>query len=300
LTDPLADVVHLLEPNAAFTKISEGVGAWRVRRSEEGRPFYCAVLEGSCRLSVGEQPSMVLEKDDFVLVPSAFDFVASSIDELPVDAADSVPLELGPGHYRFGQEDGPPDITLLVGYCAFRSTDAHLLVSLLPDLVLARGNARLTSLVQFVAREFHGDRPGRDVVMAHLVEVMLIEALRSTSGPAAPPGLLRGLDDQRLAIALRQIHDQPAAALNVAGLARQAGLSRSSFFERFRRAVGVAPMEYLLHWRMALAKDLLRRKQGGVAEIAERVGYSSASTFSVAFARHVGLPPSIYARGGVT
>jgi AraC-like DNA-binding protein len=272
LTDPLADVVHLLEPNAAFTKISEGVGAWRVRRSEEGRPFYCAVLEGSCRLSVGEQPSMVLEKDDFVLVPSAFDFVASSIDELPVDAADSVPLELGPGHYRFGQEDGPPDITLLVGYCAFRSTDAHLLVSLLPDLVLARGNARLTSLVQFVAREFHGDRPG----------------------------LLRGLDDQRLAIALRQIHDQPAAALNVAGLARQAGLSRSSFFERFRRAVGVAPMEYLLHWRMALAKDLLRRKQGGVAEIAERVGYSSASTFSVAFARHVGLPPSIYARGGVT
>jgi len=55
-------------------------------------------------------------------------------------------------------------------------------------------------------------------------------------------------------------------------------------------------MEYLLHWRMALAKDLLRRNVGGVAEIAQRVGYSSASTFSVAFARHVGLPPTTYAR----
>lgn len=297
MTDPLADVVHLLQPNAAFSKMSEGVGAWRVRRSEEGRPFYCAVLEGSCRLSVGGHAPIVLEKDDFVLVPSAFDFMASSIAEVPADQADTVPVELGPGHYRFGKVDGPADVKMLVGYCAFGSTDAHVLVSLLPDLVLARGNSRLTGLVQFVAEEFRGERPGRDVVMAHLVEVMLIEALRSTTGPAAPPGLLRGLDDERLAVALRQIHDQPAAALNVAGLARQAGLSRSSFFERFRRAVGVAPMEYLLHWRMALAKDLLRGKRGGVAEVAERVGYRSASTFSVAFARHVGLPPSLYARG---
>jgi len=55
-------------------------------------------------------------------------------------------------------------------------------------------------------------------------------------------------------------------------------------------------MEYLLTWRMALAKDLLRRNAGGVGEIAQRVGYSSASTFSVAFTRHVGRPPAQYAR----
>ncbi len=47
---------------------------------------------------------------------------------------------------------------------------------------------------------------------------------------------------------------------------------------------------------MALAKDLLRRDGGRMAEIAERVGYSSASTFSVAFTRHVGCPPARYAR----
>jgi AraC-like DNA-binding protein len=47
---------------------------------------------------------------------------------------------------------------------------------------------------------------------------------------------------------------------------------------------------------MALAKNLLRRQEGNIAEIAERVGYSSASTFSVAFTRHVGKPPTQYAR----
>jgi hypothetical protein len=42
-----------------------------------------------------------------------------------------------------------------------------------------------------------------------------------------------------------------------------------TFFARFSRAVGVAPMEYLLTWRMALAKGLLRRNEGRMAEIAE-------------------------------
>ncbi len=51
-------------------------------------------------------------------------------------------------------------------------------------------------------------------------------------------------------------------------------------------------MEYLLAWRMAVAKDLLRRQDLGLHEVAERVGYGSASTFSTAFSRHVGLNSS--------
>jgi AraC-like DNA-binding protein len=92
------------------------------------------------------------------------------------------------------------------------------------------------------------------------------------------------------------MHDRPRHGWTVAELAKESALSRSTFFERFSRAVGVAPMQYLLAWRMALAKDLLRRDEANVAEVAERVGYSSASTFSVAFARHVGQPPTQYAR----
>jgi transcriptional regulator GlxA family with amidase domain len=132
-------------------------------------------------------------------------------------------------------------------------------------------------------------------VLARLLEVLFIEALRST-GTAASPGLVRGLADGRLALAIRQMHERPDKSWTVAQLAAAAALSRSAFFERFSRAVGVAPMEYLLSWRMALAKNLLRRKDSGVAKIAERVGYSSASAFSVAFTRYVGLPPTQYAQ----
>ncbi len=178
----------------------------------------------------------------------------------------------------------------------FGSTDAALLVSLLPQVVHVRGESRLATLVQLVDEEARQRRPGRSVILAHLLEVILIEAFRSMTGSGTSLGLVRGLGDERLAVALRLMHERPAHPRTVAELATETALSRSTFFERFRPAVGVAPMEYLLHWRMALAKDLLRRQDGGVAEVAERVGCGSASTFSVAFARHVGPPPMRYAR----
>lgn len=79
-------------------------------------------------------------------------------------------------------------------------------------------------------------------------------------------------------------------------LARTAGMSRATFAERFARKVGMPPMQYLLEWRMALAKDMLRRNRPALAEVAERVGYQSASAFSTAFTRLTGRTPSEFAR----
>ncbi|MBO9560419.1 MAG: AraC family transcriptional regulator [Caulobacter sp.] len=297
MTDPLAQVVGLLQPSASFSKLVIASGPWRVRRSDDdGRPFYCAILEGACRLSVAGQDPMTLEQGDFVLVPAAFDFSTSSL-EPPREGVETRRSEISPGVFRLGDPDDPPSVRMLVGHCAFVADDAKLLVSLLPRLVHVRGEGRLTTLVELVNGETRADRPGREVVLARLLEILLIETLRSTACALAPPGLLRGLADDQLALALRRMHERPAHAWTVVELAREAALSRSAFFDRFRREVGVAPMEYLLGWRMALAKDLLRREKVSVAEVAARVGYSSASTFSVAFARSVGTPPIAYARG---
>lgn len=296
MVDPLAEVVTLLQPSAGFSKVVSAAGPWRVRRSEAGRPFYCVVLEGACRLAVDGREPMTLQAGDFVLIPAAHGFMTSSLE--PPTGVDGVSPSLLPsGEFRLGVQTGPHDVLMLIGHCSFGSPDAALLVSLLPDLVHVRGQQRLGTLVQLVSDESRDRRPARDVVLVRLLEVLLIEALRSTTGPAASPGLLRGLADARLAVALRAIHETPTRPWTVALLAEAAALSRSAFFDRFKRAIGVAPMEYLLTWRMALAKNLLRRKDRNIGEIAERVGYSSASTFSVAFSRHVGQPPTRYAQG---
>ncbi len=216
--------------------------------------------------------------------------------DAPPDVESRDPVALGDNEYRIGDPDRPVDARMMAGHCSFASPDAALLVSLLPRYVHVRGEQRLATLVGLVREETREQRPAREIVLSRLMEVLLIEALRSAAGTQASPGLVRGLADTRLAAAIRGMHEQPTHAWTVAELAKAAALSRSTFFERFSRAVGVAPMEYLLNWRMALAKDLLRRNAGRLAEIAERVGYSSASTFSVAFTRHVGRPPAQYAR----
>jgi AraC-like DNA-binding protein len=118
--------------------------------------------------------------------------------------------------------------------------------------------------------------------------------MRASTAGSAPPGLLRGLGDERLAMALSLMHAHIDRPWTVAQLASAAALSRSSFFERFTRIVGIAPMEYLLAWRMQIARQLLRQGELRASEIAERVGYGSGSAFSVAFRRYVGESPSRY------
>lgn len=108
--------------------------------------------------------------------------------------------------------------------------------------------------------------------------------------------MLAGLADPALSRALRKMHADVARRWTVAELGRVAGMSRAVFAERFTRTVGMPPMEYLLEWRIAIAKDALLRERAPLAEVAERIGYQSASAFSVAFSRHAGCAPSGFAR----
>lgn len=296
MNDPLSEVIALLQPRTVFSKRISGAGRWGVRYSAFGHPSFSAVLEGSCRLAVDGYPALTLEAGDFVLLPATPGFTMSGFEPVEPERIDPKGTPAPTDEVRHGIPDGPPDVRMLGGYFIFDSPDAAVLVSLLPAVVHVRGVERLSVLVRLLGEESTGQRPGRDLVLARLVEVLLIEALRSTTGGDAPPGLLRVLADAQLAPAVRQMHGELARSWTVAQLAKTAALSRSAFFERFTRTVGMPPMEYLLTWRMAVAKDLLRHHDLGITAVAERVGYGSASTFSTAFSRHVGQPPSRFAR----
>lgn len=305
MVDPLAEVVSLLQPSAPFSKLVVASAPWAVRRAEMGRPFYFVVLEGSCRLTVdgpAHSDTITLHEGDFVLIPAARGFATSSLERMPPLEGETVttPIAPMPGGARVGDPDGAVDVRMLVGNCEFGAPDAALLVSLLPQWVHVRGESRLSTLVQLVGDESRAERPAREIVTARLLEVLLIEALRSTASTAASPGLVRGLSDPRLALALRRMHERPASPWSIVQLAREAAMSRSAFFERFSRAVGVAPMEYLLAWRMAIAKQMLRQRKFSIAAIAERIGYGSVSAFGVAFTRYVGMPPGRYAKSAMS
>ena len=296
MADPLAEIVTLLQPSASFSKLVEYTGRWRIRRDVEGKPVYFAVLEGQCRLVRADQPPIIVRTGDFVLSPSTNDQIIESIDA-PAQGIAMAPTELSEGRFRVGLADDEVNLRMQIGLCSFASPDAALLVSLLPSMIIARGEPRLAQLLNLVSDETRQSRPGRELVLERLLEVLLIEALRSGADTASAPSVARGLSDNRLVAALRAVHARPDHGWTVADLAAEAAMSRSAFFARFTRVVGLPPMEYLIAWRMALAKRLLRSQEHGVEQVAARVGYGSASTFSTAFARHVGMSPMRYARG---
>ncbi|MFN4207166.1 MAG: AraC family transcriptional regulator [Agrobacterium albertimagni] len=222
-----------------------------------------------------------------------------SIEPAPPVSIDPKAMAAAPdAETRHGRQEGEPAMRQFGGYFSFEAPDASLFVSLLPRMIHVRGAERLTQLVRLVGGEAGRADVGRELILERYVEILLIEALRSAPADEAPPGLLRGLAEPRIALALKSMHAEVDRPWTVEALARHAAMSRSAFFDRFHQTVGMRPMEYLVTWRMALAKNLLQRQDISLDAVAEKVGYSSASTFSTAFSRHVGMPPGRFARAG--
>jgi AraC-like DNA-binding protein len=297
-TDPLAAIIGLLRPQTIDSKVVTAAGQWGVRYERQGAPGFCVVLEGSFFLDVDGIGVLEVRAGDFVLLTETPSFTMAS--DLRVR-----PTHVSPDHspeVRHGARTGPVTMRMLGGYFRFDPPNAQLLVRLLPAFVHVRrddaGAARLRRVVEQIGDEAAARRAGRELVLERLVEVLLVEALRllPASGGEHQGGLLAGLADAALARPLRGIHADLTRRWSVAALARAAGMSRAVFAERFARTVGIPPMQYLLELRMAMAREVLRRERPPLAEVAERVGYQSASAFSAAFSRSMGCSPSEFVR----
>lgn len=295
--DPLSDVIALLRPHAAVSKPITGRGDWGVRYAAYRQPGFALVLEGRCWLRIEGAEAVPLEHGDFVLLPSTPAFALFSRPGVrcrPVEPSDTA--------VRHGEPDGEPDVRMLGGAFRIETVNAPLLLPLLPRMIHLRqaegDSAGLARVLGLLLEECEADRPGREMILERLLEVLLVECLRwrGLGGDTLPAGLLAGMRDPALAPVLRAMHAEVRAGWTVAGLAKLAGMSRSAFAARFGEVLGCAPIEYLLRWRMALAQDALSRGGTPLGRLAEEIGYESASAFSTAFRRRVGSSPGAFAR----
>lgn len=300
--DPLTDIVRLLHPRTVLLGSMAASGRWGVRLPEQPGPTFYVVVRGECWFRSSDHPPVALREGDYVLSSAPMtDEVVSAPDARASlsDAAFKAERTID-GELRLGDVATPPTTRVLGGLILCDPGNADLLTGLLPRYVHVRASeetgARLRALLDLVRDESDHDRPGRDVILSRLIEVMLVETVRhEAAAKGYPAGIVSGLADPQLARALAHIHADVGRGWTIADLARRVGMSRSAFARRFVRAVGAAPLEYLLQWRMALAKDALRHGRGSLDEIAALIGYQSASAFSTAFKRYVGCPPSLYA-----
>jgi len=152
-------------------------------------------------------------------------------------------------------------------------------------------------VVTLLSREMAHAEPGQQTVLDRLLDVLVVLGLRTgLARSVSAPAWFRAASDPRLSPALQAMHANPGEPWTVDDLARLSNMSRATFARVFQQALGQAPMKYLADWRMTLARDFLLDQDTPLAEIAERVGYSSLYAFAAAFRRHHGQPPGRWRR----
>lgn len=269
---------------------------------------YHVVTAGRCFARIVGGEPIALEAGEVVVFTSGDPHVMSSSPTLSADppAADVLDIALAgqmPFHINYGS-GGAGSTKLVCGYLACDAQPFNPLLEALPPVIKA-GDRRdgdsgwLGQFIRFALAEVSGKRPGGNTVLTKLSELMFIDVLRHYIEALAPhkTGWLAALRDPLIGKALALIHDQPAHHWTIDSLAKQSGMSRTVFAERFVELVGIPSMHYLAKWRMQVASELLTGSNANLASIAADIGYESEAAFSRAFKRLLGVPPSAWRLG---
>jgi AraC-like DNA-binding protein len=269
---------------------------------------YHVVTEGTCWGGLGAETRVRLEVGDVLVFPHGDAYAMSMAPGRPGGPAAPELLaymrQMARGPMPFTLHEGGGGRERLRLVCGFLGCDVrpfNPLMATLPRLLHVRRAAGgdhdpLSQLIEFTLAESRDPRAGSECVRLRMSELMFVEVVRRhlASLPAEETGWLAGLRDPLVGRALARLHERPAHAWTLEGLARDVGLSRSALADRFTHFVGHPPMQYLTRWRMQVAARLLAEGAAKVSAVALEVGYDSEAAFNRAFKKVAGVPPGAW------
>jgi AraC-like DNA-binding protein len=272
---------------------------WNLALPEKPYALFHYLSRGSATLALEQGGELRMTEGDFVVVTRGEPHVIYSdrrTKPLPITDLDRPSARLGVVRHGGGAE---PLSTMICGNFTVSRPLYGSVLELLPPLLVLKPTADdgwLEAILRRMVSESALERPGQDVALSRLTEVLFVEVLRSWIKSLSPGqgGWLGAISDPHIGPALKLIHEQPDRAWTLRELGQRVGLGRSAFSARFTRLVGQPMQAYLIARRMADAAFLLESSDEGIAQIAARVGYETAAAFSKLFRRHHGRSPGRY------
>lgn len=272
-------------------------GWWSAQQS--GAAFH-AVTSGTVWIAPEGSGPLQLRAGDVVLLPGgrahALAGDPEALARTTPERSDGYTLAAD-GTVRMGY--GQAHTHILCAHYTHDSAASGSFLAALPDIVLLRGQGDgggLAETIRLVGRELTSPRPGSQVVLARLVDVLLVQALRDwlergDDGDDSAVSPLHALRDPVVSSVMAVIDAEPGRPWTAAELARAAGVSRATLARRFPAALGETPASYLTRRRLDLSARRLRDSDDPLEQIAQDVGYTSVYAFSRAFRRARGVPP---------
>lgn len=312
LHDPLSDVLGMIRLDGAVFLDNHFTAPWAVMSSVTAQdcvPYrlhprqlvaYHLIVEGNAYIVLPGSEAILATAGDAVILPrNDAHLMASGLDVRTMPAEDYVvPGEAGGvAHCRLGSGG---ELTRI--YCGFLATsdDSNPVMDALPPLLRININDCqsydwIESSMRFAIQEITQGRLASSSTMSRLAELLLVEALRKFLAEAPEDyAWLCGFRDRQVGRSLNALHRNLAATWTVDALAREAGMSRTAFAQRFSELTGMSPMKYVAEWRMRAARTHLKDGGQTVATVAARVGYESEEAFSRAFKKYFGTAPALW------
>lgn len=305
--DLLSDILNVMQLSGTLYFRTSFTAPWglQVPQFENVARFHY-VHRGRCYAHIdGQEAPVALEQGDLVIVTRGAPHILSDPVDAQVQSVDQVVQNsgfTGRGALVFGDPGSGHETQLICGHFAFDPGARHILLDALPAYLQIKDYGKSTpdwldDTLKIIGGEAGNDGLGSDLIALKLSEIIFTQAIRkylATDGRTRTG--LAGFADAQICRALEAIHSEPSKPWTVESLARIAGLSRTSFSNRFNDLLSHTPLNYLTDWRMQIARRLLIDSELPIIDVAERSGYSSEASFGRVFKRHFDVPPASFRR----
>jgi AraC-like DNA-binding protein len=273
---------------------------WGLDIVQDANSQFWRLVSGNCTVGSPDGSVIELSEGDLVFVPhGSAHWIADKASSLRMPSPEFVKARRA-GINVFSS--GGDVTTLIAGHFEFDYQPLHPFLKDLPPIIhikqyVTDNQLLLKQVTQLMLEELNNERPGSSVMLKNLSEIMFINIIRAYLEQAVPDGgFLSALNDPRISKALKLMQDSPQNNWTLESLASEIGMSRSVFFNQFKKLVHETPLDYLTNWRIRQAQRLLITDHSKISEIATKVGYQSEAAFNRIFKSKTGQTPAVYRR----
>jgi len=127
-------------------------------------------------------------------------------------------------------------------------------------------------------------------VRRYLMQILFL--LEDTGISCKDSGTLT--DEQLVDIVLDHIHMNFSNEISLDSICKLVYVNRTSLTRKFKARTRRSPIDYLLHYRLNMACELLTNSKLSISKIAEATGFKYESYFSRQFTAKIGITPTQY------
>ena len=299
--DVITDFLSAVRVQAVCYGRMQASAPWGLRAENGPHASFGLISYGQAWLTPADsEPIPLFHGDFFLLAPGRAYALCGELHSEARPLSELIREKKCGEQIRFG--GGGTVTSIIAGRFDFDETRGRPHSGFLPPVILIRngqsGLLHLRKTLELLAAEADRPTPGSELAVRRLADLLLIQALRAQidASDMNDTGWMHALADPQIGAALNSMHARIDHPWTVAGLAAEAGMSRSAFAQRFKELMGESPLEYLTRWRMYRGSDLLRESDRKLADVAQAVGYDSDGAFHKAFKRVLGIAPGEYRR----